>query len=145
MLRQIAPRGVPAGPRRLPFIKDWLALAPPFATHSLMTPESLQMLLALLIGFAVAGMCSSGYRVFTSRLPSFSQLSTGPGVAALASVPLLVVSAPFLIMRNTILGRRLEGRRFEFVFLATLIAGFWSLMSGLVLVMTLQACSFLLA
>jgi len=90
-----------------------------------MTPESLQMLFALLIGFAVAGMCSSGYRVFTSRLPSFSQLSTGPGVAALASVPLL--------------------RRFEFVFLATLIAGFWSLMSGLVLVMTLQACGFLLA
>jgi hypothetical protein len=52
------------------------------------------------------------------------------------------VSAPFLIMRNTILGRRQEGRRFEFVFLATLIAGFWSLMSGLVLVMTLQACGF---
>src|SRR6516225_2473873 len=72
-----------------------------------MTPESLQMLFALLIGFAVAGMCSSGYRVFTSRLPSFSQLSTGPGVAALASVPRLVVSAPFLIMRNTILDRRL--------------------------------------
>src|SRR5262245_65315088 len=86
-----------------------------------------------------------GYRVFTSRLPSFSQLTTGPGVAAFASVPLLVVSGPFLIMRNTILGRRLEGRRFEFVFLSTLIAGFWSLMSGLVLVMTLQACGFLLA
>ena len=62
-----------------------------------MTPESLQMLFALLLGFAVAGMCSSGYRVFTSRLPSFSQLSTGPGVAAFASVPLLVVSAPFLV------------------------------------------------
>jgi hypothetical protein len=45
-------------------------------------------------------------------------------------------------MRNTILGRRQEGRRFEFVFLATLIAGFWSLMSGLVLLMTLQACRF---
>jgi hypothetical protein len=42
-------------------------------------------------------------------------------------------------MRNTILGRRLEGRRFEFVFLATLIAGFW------ILVMTLQARGFLLA
>lgn len=55
------------------------------------------------------------------------------------------MSAPFLIMRNTILGRRLEGRCFEFVFLATLIAGFWSLMPGLVLVMTLQACGFLLA
>jgi hypothetical protein len=107
-----------------------------------MTPESLQMLFALLLGFAVAGMCSPGYRVFTSRLPSFSQLITGPGVAAFASVPLLL-SAPFLIMRNTILGRRHEGRRFEFVFLATLIAGFWSLMSGLVLVTTLQACGFL--
>ena len=43
------------------------------------------------------------------------------------------------------LRRREEGRRFEFVFLGTLIAGFWSLMSGLVLVMTLQACGLLLA
>jgi hypothetical protein len=33
-------------------------------------------------------------------------------------------------MRNTILGRRQEGRSFEFVFLTTLIAGFWSLMSA---------------
>jgi len=47
-----------------------------------MTPESLQMLFALLFGFAVTG--SSGYRVFTSRLPRFSQLTTGPGVAAFA-------------------------------------------------------------
>ena len=107
-----------------------------------MPPESVQMLFALSLGFAFAGMCSSAYRVFTTRLPSFSQLSTGPGVATLAAVPLLIVSAPFLIMRNTILGRRQEGRRFEFVFLATLIAGFWSLMSGLVLLMTLQACRF---
>jgi hypothetical protein len=105
-----------------------------------MTAESVQMLFALLLGFAAAGMCSSGYRLVTSRLPSFSQLSAGPGAAAFAAIPVLVVSAPFLIMRNTILGRRQEGRRFEFVFLATLIAGFWSLMSGSVLVMTLQAC-----
>ena len=108
-----------------------------------MTAHSVQMLFALALGFAFAGMCSSVYRLFTSRLPSFSQLSAGPGAAALAAIPLLVVSAPFLIMRNTILGRRHEGRRFEFVFLATLIAGFWSMMSGLVLVMTLQACGFL--
>jgi hypothetical protein len=110
-----------------------------------MTPESVQMLFALVLGFAVAGMCSSGYRLATSRLPSFSQLSAGPGAAALAAIPLLVVSAPFLIMRNTILGTSQEARRFEFVFLATLIAGFWSLMSGLVMVMTLQACAPLFA
>ncbi len=110
-----------------------------------MTPESVQLLFALVLGFSVAGMCSSGYQLVTSRLPSFNQLTAGPGAAAFAAIPLLVVSAPFLIMRNTILGRRQEGHRFEFVFLATLIAGFWSLMSGLVLVMTLQACVFLLA
>ena len=110
-----------------------------------MTPESVQMLFALALGFAVAGMCSSGYRLVTSRLPSFSQLSAGPRAAAFAAIPLLVVSAPFLIMRNTILGSQQEGRRFEFVFLATLIAGFWSLMSGLVMVTTLQACAVLFA
>jgi hypothetical protein len=48
-------------------------------------------------------------------------------------------------MRNTVLGYAQEGRRFEFVFLATLIAGFWSLMSGLALVMALQACGLLVA
>ena len=110
-----------------------------------MTSESVQMLFALVLGFAVAGMCSSDYRLITSRLPRFSQLSAGPAPAAFAAIPLLVVSAPFLIVRNAILGRQQEGRRFEFVFLATLIAGFWSLMSGLVLMMTLQACGLLLA
>ena len=108
-----------------------------------MTAESVQMLLALALGFAFAGLCSSCYRLFTSRLPSFNQLSEGPRASAFAAIPLLVVTAPFLIMRNTILGRQREGRRFEFVFLATLIAGFWSLMSGLALVMTLQACGLL--
>lgn len=110
-----------------------------------MTAQSVQMLLALALGFAVAGLCSSTYRLATSRLPSFSLLASGPAPATFAAVPLLIVSAPFLIMRNTLLGRRREGRRFEFVFLATLIAGFWSLMSGTALVMMLHACGFFLA
>jgi hypothetical protein len=110
-----------------------------------MTPESLQMLLALALGFAVAGLCSSAYQLVTSRLPSFGLLSSGPSPSAFAAVPLLMLAAPFLIMRNTLLGRKHEGRRFEFVFMATLIAGFWSLMSGMVLVMSLQACGFFLA
>jgi Family of unknown function (DUF6949) len=110
-----------------------------------MSPESVQMLLALALGFAVAGLCSSAYQLATSRLPTFGLLATGPSAAAVAAVPLLMLAAPFLIMRNTLLARRQEGRRFEFVFLATLIAGFWSLMSGMVVVMTLQACGLLLA
>ena len=108
-----------------------------------MTPESVQNVLALVLGFAVAGLCSSAYQHFTSRLPTFGLLSAGPSPSTFAAVPLLMLAAPFLIMRNTLLGRRQEGRRFEFVFLATMIAGFWSLMSGLVLVTTLQACGLL--
>lgn len=110
-----------------------------------MNPQSVQMLLALTLGFAVAGLCSSGYQLVTSRLPSFGLLSTGPSPSAFAAVPLLMLAAPFLIMRNTLIGRREEGRRFEFVFVATLIAGFWSLMSGMALVMSLQACGLILA
>jgi hypothetical protein len=110
-----------------------------------MTLQSIQMLLALGLGFATAGLVSSGYRVVTSRLPSFNLLSAGPRPAAFAAVGLLIVSAPFLIMRNTLLGEGPAGQRFQFVFLATVIAGFWSLMSGLVLVMTLEACGLLLA
>jgi len=110
-----------------------------------MPSESLQMLMSLALGFAVAGLCSSGYQLATSRLPSFGLLSAGAKASTVAAMPLLMLSAPFLIMRNTLLGRQQEARRFEFVFLATLIAGFWSLMSGIVLVMTLQACGVLAA
>jgi len=110
-----------------------------------MPPESVQMLLALALGFAAAGLSCSAYQLATSRLPSFGLLSAGPSATAIAAVPLLMLSSPFLIMRNTVLGRRQEGRRFEFVFLATLIAGIWSLMSGLALVMALQACGLLVA
>lgn len=108
-----------------------------------MNPQSMQILLALVLGFAVSGLCCSAYRLITDRLPSFSLLLGGPGAAALAAVPLLIVSAPFLIMRNTLFGRGAGVQRFQFVFLATVISGFWSLMSGLVLVMTLQACGLL--
>lgn len=99
-----------------------------------MSPQSLQMFLTLGLGFAFAGLCSSAYQLFTSQLPSFTQLNSGPSPKAFAAVPLLMVAAPFLIMRNTLIGAKQESRRFQFVFLATMIAGFWSLMSGLVLV-----------
>lgn len=105
-----------------------------------MSADSLQMVFSLVFGFAVAGLCASGYQLATDKVPSFSVLSTGARAETVAMVPLLILSAPFIIMRNTLAGRQQEARRFEFVFLATLIAGFWSLMSGIVVIMTLQAC-----
>jgi hypothetical protein len=103
------------------------------------SPETLQSFFALAIGFAVAGLCASGYSLFSRHLPSFRLLEVGPVPARFAAIPLLMFSAPYIIMRNTIRGRRLEGRRTEIVMVATVIAGLWSLMSGTVVVLALQA------
>ncbi len=102
------------------------------------SPEMIDSFFALAVGFAVAGMCASGYRLFSLHLPSFRQLEVGPVPARFAAIPLLLFAAPYIIMRNTIRGRRIEGRRAEIVMLATIIAGLWSLMSGTVVVLALQ-------
>ena len=104
-----------------------------------MSPETLQSFYALAVGFAVAGALASGYQAMLHRPPSFRLLEKGPGAVALAAVPFLVFAAPFIIMRNTIRGRRIENRRMVFVMVATVIAGIWSLMSGTCVVMFLQA------
>ena len=46
-------------------------------------------------------------------------------------------------MRNTLRGARIESRRFELVMIATVLAGFWSLMSGTFFLMTLRATGLL--
>ena len=104
-----------------------------------MSVQTLQTFLALLLGFAVAGMISSFYQLLTSRPPSFHLLGQGPRAESLAAIPLLVFAAPFIIMRNTILGCLVENRRFESAMLATVIAGFWSLCSGTVVLMAVRA------
>src|SRR5580700_5314993 len=103
------------------------------------SPETIDSFFSLAIGFAVAGLCASGYRLFSRHFPSFRLLEVGPVPARFAAIPLLIFSAPFIIMRNTIRGRRIEGRRTEIVMVATVIAGLWSLMSGTVVVLALQA------
>ena len=103
------------------------------------TPEQVQSLFALAIGFAMAGVTATGYQVVTSRPASFRLLHSGPRPSSLAAVPLIVFAAPFIIMRNTIRGCRIEGGRIHMAMLATIIAGFWSLMSGTVVVMALAA------
>ncbi len=102
-------------------------------------PDVIESLFAVAFGFAFAGLCASGYRLFGLHFPSFRLLEVGATHLRLAAVPLLVFSAPFIIMRNTLRGRRLEHRRAEFVMVATVIAGLWSLMSGTAVLMALQA------
>jgi len=102
------------------------------------SPQAIDSFFSLALGFAVAGLCASGYRVFANQPPSFRLLEIGPAIARFASIPLLMFAAPFIIMRNTLRGRRIERRRFEFVMVATVIAGVWSLMSGTVVVMAFE-------
>jgi hypothetical protein len=111
-----------------------------------MSPDAFQSFIALGLGFAVAGAFASGFQLVTRQPASFRLLQASPYAAALAAVPLLYFAAPFIIMRNIVLTRgEASRRRFEFVMLATVIAGFWSLMSGTVVVMALQAIGFLAA
>jgi hypothetical protein len=107
--------------------------------QSAFTPQAIESFFALAIGFAFAGACASAYRVVWQHFPSFGLLEVGPMPARFAAVPVLAFSAPFIIMRNTLRGRRIEHRHAVFVMLGTVIAGFWSLMSGSVVVMALQA------
>ncbi|WP_438278192.1 DUF6949 family protein [Nitrobacter sp.] len=104
-----------------------------------MSPDTLNSFFSLGIGFAIAGALTSGYQLFVKHPASFGLLQQGVVAKAFAAVPFLVFAAPFIIMRNTLRGRRIERRRFEFVMMATVIAGFWSLMSGTCVVMTLRA------
>jgi hypothetical protein len=103
------------------------------------TPDQIQSLMTLLLGFGFAGLIATGYQFLTQRPASFRLLAKGPRPATFAAVPFLIFAAPFIIMRNTLRARRLVGRRFEFVVLSTILAGFWSLMSGTVVVMALHA------
>ena len=108
-----------------------------------MSPEAFQSFLALGIGFAFAGALVSFYQAVTRRPAGFGLLMTGATAQAFAAVPFLVFAAPFIIMRNTVRGRRIENRRFEFVMMATVLAGFWSMMSGTFFLMMLQLAGFL--
>jgi hypothetical protein len=104
-----------------------------------MSAESVQSFFALAIGFAFAGLLASGYQAATSRPASFRLLQRGPHPAAFAAVPFLVFAAPFIIMRNILRGRPIEGGRLWVVMSATMVAGFWSLMSGTVAIAMLTA------
>ena len=93
-------------------------MSPEDLVLALFWSDSVRSLLALAIGFAVAGLLSSGYQLLTLQPPSFRLLHEAERKQALAAVPFLVFAAPFIIVRNTVRGRRIEGRNFGFAALA---------------------------
>jgi len=103
-----------------------------------MSAEALQSFLSLALGFAAAGMMSTGYQLVAAQPASFRMLNRGPSATAVAAVPFLVFAAPFIIIRAIVRAGLSGPQRFELVFVATILAGFWSLMSGTVLVMAFE-------
>jgi hypothetical protein len=120
-------------------------MSPEALVFGLVWSNSGQSLIALALGFAFAGLLSSGYQLLTLQPASFRLLHEGERNRALAAVPFLLFAAPFIIIRNAIRARRAAGGNFGFAAMAAFVAGFWSLMSGTVLVMTLQALGHLVA
>lgn len=100
-------------------------------------PEAFEALQSLLIGFAFAGLLASAFELFTARRADFKLLQTG-GLAALATVPVVIFSAPILILRNTARGRAIERRPLVFVMIAGIIAVLWGMASGRVVLDLLQ-------
>ncbi|CUU42053.1 hypothetical protein BVIRIDIS_10550 [Blastochloris viridis] len=83
-------------------------------------------------------MLATGYQALAARPASFHALLTG-GATAYAHVPFLVFAAPFIIVRNTVRRERFENNNPIGVAVATMIAGFWSLMSGTAVIVLLRA------
>ncbi|HRE21635.1 MAG TPA: hypothetical protein PKW21_11465 [Rhabdaerophilum sp.] len=94
-----------------------------------MSPSQLDSILALAVGFALAGFVSALYSALRARPASFSLLMAG-GPGLVATIPLLAVTGPAIIMRNTLRGRKFERRPIHFVTLATIIASFWAIALG---------------
>src|SRR6185369_1817684 len=104
-----------------------------------MAPDALNSLFALCIGFAFAGALTSGYQAMAARPAGFGLLGEGVAPKTFAAVPFLVFAAPFIIMRNTFRGAKIERRRFEFVMRAAVLAGGWSRWSGTFFFITLRS------
>ena len=88
-----------------------------------MSAEADSFLLLARDRLCVFGLLATGYQAATRRPASFRLLQRGPDPATFAAVPFLAFAAPFIIMRNILRGRRIEGWRFRIVMIATIVAG----------------------
>lgn len=104
-----------------------------------MPPESVHSLLALSFGFAVAGLLATFYELVTTEPASFRLLSGRAQPSTLITLPFILLAAPFIIMRNTIRRHDTEAAGFGFAMLATMLAGFWSLASGGLVIEALES------
>lgn len=83
-------------------------------------------------GFASAGLLGSFVQLWKTEPVGFSINSDGI-LNSLLSVIVCIFAGPFIIMRNTVRGRRIEGRPLGWVVMASGIASLWSFCTGLMI------------
>src|SRR5262245_54802168 len=98
-------------------------MSPEALVFALLWSNCLHSLLSLALGFAVAGVLANGYQLVTAQPASFRLIEQASRNVALAALPFLIFAAPFIIMRNTLRGHRIEPRNFGVAMVATLVAG----------------------
>jgi hypothetical protein len=92
----------------------------------------------MMFGFVVGGAVGSLHQMLTRRPASFHRF--GPRFhQKLWAVFVIVFAGPFIIMRNALRGRLIEGRPAPWLALSTAIATGWSFASGVVLLQLVMA------
>jgi hypothetical protein len=99
-----------------------------------MSQESMQAFFALAIGFAASGFSCSAFQLLAKRQADFHLVLEGSGWFAAGAAFLLLFTTPYMIVRTVVFGGGREVRKFQFVTMATVLAGLWSLISGSLLV-----------
>lgn len=94
--------------------------------------DYLLYLYIIAVGFCVAGLFVTGWRLVTGQVLKFGLNvdKTGP---AIFGVFARVLAGPAIVMRNAIRGAAIEGREPVWLILSTLISTLWSFFSGVVM------------
>lgn len=95
-----------------------------------MSPELFIFAFAIATGYVAAGLTSSLYSLLTSRPASFQNLPDSLA-ERLLHVPIFVIGGPFILLRNALRGRIIEGRPVSWLALSSFIVVGWSFISGL--------------
>ncbi|MEO1066299.1 MAG: hypothetical protein AAFW47_02845 [Pseudomonadota bacterium] len=99
-----------------------------------MTQTELMLSVYLIMtGFVCSGVLSSYYQWMRSEPAGFA-VNYETWLSGFGGVLFCAFAGPFIIMRNTLRGRRIEGRPVGWVVAASAIATIWSFCSGLIIV-----------
>lgn len=86
----------------------------------------------IVTGFVSSGVLANFYQWVHAKPVGFS-INYETWLGGLGGVLFCVFAGPFIIMRNSLRGRRIEGRPVGWVFAASAIAALWSFCTGLMI------------